>query len=169
MKLPHISLLALVCLAVASVLGLTRITGHLDQDPVYSLAAIRAQLAQQPQAWVGQTVAVRAVVAPCPWWGGAARLRHCAGRQLVLFGEPAGVPADPLPLVRPPSHPLLAVLRALPLVGALLPAPPLLQLGAAATYRVRLRATAVKGCGAGTCVEAVLLAANACTSTSQRR
>ena len=161
MKVPLISLLALVCLVVASGLALARIGSHLDQDPLYSLAAMRAQLARQPQAWVGKTVAIRAIVAPCPWWGGTARLRHCGGRQLVLFGDSAGVPADPLPLVRPPSHSLLAALRALPLVGALLPAPPLLHWGAAARYRIRLRPAVVTGCGTGTCFEAVLLAAGA--------
>jgi hypothetical protein len=55
------------------------------------------------------------------------------------------------------SDPLLAVVRRVPLMGGLLPAPQELDWGEVATYQVELRATPDGPCGDGACYEALVL------------
>jgi hypothetical protein len=59
------------------------------------------------------------------------------------------VPLDPPPAV--------AVLRRLPLLRGLVPAPQALRWGAVATYRVRLQAIPESICDSDICFEALLL------------
>jgi hypothetical protein len=53
--------------------------------------------------------------------------------------------------------PLLAVVRRVPLLSGLLPAPEAVNWGTVATYRVQLRVMPDKPCGDTTCYEAMLL------------
>jgi hypothetical protein len=121
---------------------------------VYSLAVLRALLERAPVHWLGRTVVVRALAAPCPWWGAAARLQHCAGQPLVLVGTATDAPTGPLPLACPAPSPLWTVLRRLPWLGDMLPQPTLVvDPLVPARYRVRLL---VLPAGAGPGVYAAL-------------
>jgi hypothetical protein len=122
---------------------------------VYSLAVLRALVERAPAHWLGRAVVVRALAAPCPWWGATVRLRHCADQPLVLIGCATDAPTEPLPLVRRAPSALWAILRRLPLVGSFAPAPHALPWGAVGTYRVQLRAAPT--CPAPSCYEAVLV------------
>jgi hypothetical protein len=117
--------------------------------PVYAVTAIRAALAGRPQAWMGQTVEIRAVAEPCPWWEEQGRLQYCADQPLMLVGSPTGAPVDPLPVARAALQPLISFLRGLPILGQVLPRPSIVPLLVQARFRVRLQALP--------CYEALLL------------
>jgi hypothetical protein len=125
----------------------------------YTVAQVDGLLARETGYWRDRIVVVRANAEPCPWWGAAARLEHCAGQSLVLLGAPSEAAAEPLPVLRPAAQPLLSILRRLPLLGALLPAPRVLHAGVVATYRVRVHAIAEGRCGTGVCYQVLLLGA----------
>jgi hypothetical protein len=124
---------------------------------VYSLAALHALMERAPAHWLGRTVVIRALAAPCPWWGATARLQHCAGQSLVLFGTATDAPSEPLPLLRPAPAPLWVILRRLPWLGDLLPQPAPVDPLVPARYRVRLLVP--PACAGAGCFEAALLAA----------
>jgi hypothetical protein len=107
---------------------------------VYTLAALHTLVDRAPARWVGRSVVVLALAEPCPWWGAAARLRHCAGQPLVLVGTATDAPAGPLPLVRPAPSPLLTALGRLPWLGDRLPQPLPVDPFMPARFRVRLLA-----------------------------
>jgi hypothetical protein len=157
---------------LVALLGLALIIGtavaatprHVRRDPVYSVAQVQAGLADHLPRWVGWTVVVRALAEPCPWWGAAARLQHCAGRTVVLVGTPTGAPAagafpavDPLPVAWAGPYPLLAFLRRLLLPGQLVPPPQTVRWGTVAIYRVQLRAAHAGICPSPPCYQALLL------------
>jgi hypothetical protein len=68
---------------------------------------------------------------------------------------------DWLPLRRGPSHPLLALLRWVPGLAPLLPAPQAPVWGWATTYRVQIRPLVQEPCSGALCYAAVLLDAAA--------
>jgi hypothetical protein len=63
----------------------------------------------------------------------------------------------PLPLALAGPDPLLAIVRRVPLLGSLAPAPQAVHWDVAATYRAQLRATNEALCGTPPCYEALLL------------
>jgi hypothetical protein len=81
------------------------------------------QLDHAAQAWVGQTVVIRAIAEPCPWWGAQARLQQCADRHLVLVGAPTDEAAEPLPIGRAGPASLARIAQRLAFLGGLLPPP----------------------------------------------
>lgn len=110
--------------------------------PVYSVATLRADLAREPRAWVGRTVRVRARPEICPREIEDEGM-GCGSWRPTLVPPTVSDPGDFLLLVRGPGDPLLTTLRRLPALGRLLPAPQVVNWGAVAVYRVRLR---VAGC-----------------------
>jgi hypothetical protein len=140
---------------VLTVAGLIGVLPAPKQDPVYSVAAVRAQLARDPHVWTGRAVRVQGLtVSP-----------DCIERESVLCARRSPYTAnivDPvegsfLPLTQVAATPLLAVLRRLPLARDLVPAAPTLYWGTRATYWVRLRAAPAGSCALAPCYEAVLL------------
>jgi hypothetical protein len=103
--------------------------------PVYTVSELRADLADNPHAWLGHTVLVR----------GVALGLACPPNASCVFAWPALVDADAtgpgsfLPLSMGPANPLLALLRRLPLVGRFVPGPQLLRWGRPAIYRVQVQ------------------------------
>lgn len=109
-------------------------------EPVYSVDQIRADLREQPTAWVGRTVRVHGILEgafvycdpthPCP---------------PVVFGmiDAANMDAPQGHLLRmtlaSPS-PLWATLRRLPLIDAFAPPLQMVRFGLPTTYRLQLRA-----------------------------
>jgi hypothetical protein len=159
MPRPIVLLMVLSAIVVATGCALASV--HLaDQGPVYSVAAVRSHLEQDPWAWVGRTVQVRGlfVFGACDAW-----LDYytgvCVSWQGLVDPDPSvGSPVLPLTLGDPPR--LLAALRRLAFLGDLMPAPQVLHPGTLATYRVQLQAIANSFCDtgvAGVCVKAVLL------------
>ena len=130
--------------------------GPRGQGPVYTVAQVEAELAGQPERWLGRTVRLRAIADPCPMWGSPSMGLHCLNAQPVLVDQ-EGSRADSLPLTWRQQGALLASLRGVPLLGKLVPAPQVLGWEARATYRVRLRAAPATNCGYLRCYEAVLL------------
>jgi hypothetical protein len=128
----------------------------LDTGPVYSVAQVQAGLADHPQAWVGRTVHLRAIAEPCPLWGTPEGGLHCASAQPVLVDQTASLTAS-LALTWRPQGPLLALLRGVPLLGDLVPAPRVPAWMAAATYHVQLRGVPAPRCGYSPCFQALLL------------
>jgi hypothetical protein len=90
--------------------------------PVYSVAAVRAEITRSPGAWIGRTVRISAEAHnPCVAWT-SGTTSACKTRQQVFldpvsFNVAAGllVQARPLPTVE-------AALAQLPLISQLLPA-----------------------------------------------
>jgi hypothetical protein len=143
-------------LASTAALSAIRLTA---QGPVYRVAELRRHLDREPQAWVGRVLLVRGEVVPCmavPSVGERPCAALVSGPGQPSGAAPRGAAGDPLTLVRGEQPPGPALLRSLPLLGSLLPAPQSLHWGAVATYRVQLQAVAASSCGTGKCFEALL-------------
>jgi hypothetical protein len=131
--------------------------------PVYSLAALEAQLDRTPQGWVGRAVLVSAVAEPCSMWSRRTHLDDCGDRPLLLVSMCPEPDAAPLPLIRPAQPRIVALLEGVPLAGTFLsrllrpiPAP---SWGAEATFAVRLEVADSGSNGAPPSYYALLLAA----------
>jgi hypothetical protein len=154
----QIALLTLVFATGSAVMALSRPVSH---DPVYSVAAVRANLAHDARDWVGRTILVRGGLTTCmaipsEGYGPCAALVPDSWQpSRVDPSSPAEI--EPLPVTRAGLDPRLTRLRRVPLLGELMPAPQVLHWGAISPYRVQLRAIANSPCGAGICFEAVLL------------
>jgi hypothetical protein len=106
--------------------------------PVYTVSELRVGLADHPHVWLGQTMLVRGVALglACP------PNASCVVAWPALGDADATRPDSTLPLSMGPPNSLLALLRRLPLVGRLVPAPQLLRWGRPAVYRIQVRDTA---------------------------
>jgi hypothetical protein len=153
-------LFALLCVLLGFVLATRLAVGAISSRPghdtVYTVAQVQAGLAWRPGAWAGRTVRVRGRATAC-----AIKLAHghfhCMPRQPRLNDPDVAATTEPLPLAWEDPSPALTVMRRVPLLGSLLPAPQTVDWWMVATYRVQLRATPDAPCGATTCYEAVLL------------
>jgi hypothetical protein len=150
------ALLALVVYAGTSLPRLAR--GVAAAGPISSVAEARANLAGRPRAWTDRPLLLRGVAVPagtCVAPTGPPVL--CAPPRVVLADADPTAAVAPLPLVWAAPDTLLAVVRRVPLLSGLLPAPEAMDWGTVATYRVELRSMPDAGCGAATCYEALLL------------
>jgi len=140
-----------------------------DHGSVYGVAAVAANLAQDPGSWLGRTIQVRGEMVPCvdvPNEGSGpgaqrsvllcAELTSDSGR-LDGYVKPGMPTAVALEVVRGGLDPVRRLLRDMPLVGRLAPSPQEPRWGVIATYTVRLVAIPDGMCGSGTCVGAELL------------
>jgi hypothetical protein len=150
----RVALLAVLGLAglAPAVAGLS---AQLDPGPVYTVAQVQAQLARRPGAWAGRTVRVSGRAVACAIRFERGYLR-CVGEEPRLIDPDAGPASEPLPLVWGARDRLLTMVRRVPLLGGLLPAPQAVTWGAVATYRVGLQVIPGEPCAAA-CYEAVLL------------
>jgi hypothetical protein len=123
---------------------------------VYTAGEVRAGLARHPQAWLNRTLLVRGVagIACCHW--NTADASQCAPAQAILGAAGPGMARAALGLAWAGPDPLLTVVRRMPLLGRLVPAPAVIRWGVLATYWVQLRAVAGGPCGGTTCYEAFL-------------
>jgi hypothetical protein len=128
------------------------IRGSRAQDPVYRVAVVQAGLARHPDAWVGRPLWVRGVAHGC---GFPAEFDGCPPAALVDAVAPAR--GQPLWLAPGDANPLRTLLRHIPVLARVAPAPQVLHWGELATYWVRLQAIAGSLCGTGSCFEALLL------------
>jgi hypothetical protein len=92
--------------------------------------------------------------AGCLSWDTAEGGAPCRDRSAYLLDRDG---ASLLPVTGWASDPLLAALRRLPLLGALLPRPQVVRWGALATYRVQLLPVAAGACSVAPCYRALLL------------
>jgi hypothetical protein len=153
---------ALAVLAILSGLAAASLAAalapHPAPAPVYAVATLRLQLRRDARAWVGRIMRVRGMAEPCPWWGEAARLRHCAGDPLILVPAAADRVAEPVPLRTAAPAELLTVLRRLPLLRALEAPSRAVPLFTPARFRVQVLRLPSRACGGpAPCYEAVLL------------
>ena len=123
--------------------------------PVYSVVAVRGELARDPHAWVGQVVRLRARAELCPPEIADAGV-GCGPAHPVLAPPEAADVAEPLPLVPGPGAPL-TFLRHFPPLASLLPAPQQIVWGAVWVYRVRLSVAACDAYQPPPCYAAQLL------------
>jgi hypothetical protein len=132
-----------------------------DQGPVYSVAAVEANPAQDPELWLGRTIRVRGEFVPCiasPRVGdGPCAILSAGGEPEDGFMGPASSTVAALPVVRVGLDPWRSFWRRAPLLGRLIPAPQVPHWGVVATYTVRLAAVPNVFCGINECVEALLL------------
>lgn len=129
---------------------------------VYSVAALRAELARHPDAWTGRSVLVRGTVT-----GFMPGSYPVAARQLppgflpiaaMLVDDPGATkPFGGLPIALAPEDAALSFLRRLPVVGRFAPRAQTFHWDSAAVYRVRMQAAPHGVCGRAHCYEAVLL------------
>jgi hypothetical protein len=154
--------MALAALVLAGGLALVVATsskGAFALGPVYTVAQLRAGLADNPRAWIGRTLLVRGVAigpiglscppnASCPLaWPALIDAGAGNGPTLPLVAVSVGrvlrIPSVSvgrvLPLSLGPADPLLALLRRLPLVGRLVPGPQVLRWGKPTIYRVQVQ------------------------------
>jgi hypothetical protein len=150
MKYLRYWLVATLGLLLAAVLTVAALGSRQELGPAYSVKALQMNLQQAPRRWVGRTVRVRGVAWPCREWAYGPCLRRTP--YLASYG------ADPgLALARQPANPLLAVVRALPLIGSLVLPRQILHWGVLASYRVQIRAVPAASCSYWPCYEALLL------------
>lgn len=103
-------------------------------DAVYTVTYLSKQLTAHPAPWVGREVRMYAIAMVLPLWITSGTV---PARSLVsLLADPGS--GDSLPLVLGPQDRLLAVLRWLPVVGALAPPPQARVWGRPVVYRVQL-------------------------------
>ena len=145
-----------VCLALLLSIVISAV-GRPSSGTIYSLAAVQAGLARDPDVWVNRTVRVRAIATGCMAPAGPARISPCAEVAGGLYGVGATNTISYTPVTDGPSDPWLSFLRRLPLLGSLAPPAQRLDWGVTGAYRVRFRLAPTGLCGGGACVNAVLL------------
>jgi hypothetical protein len=142
-----------VLLGATAIVHMTR---QLVAGPVYSVAVLRTHLAQDPEAWTNRPLRVRAIATTmCSAWLGSAHQSPCVDQQPVLSDPAASV--EPLPLAWGGVSPPVALLRRLPLLSAMMPAPQPVRWDSLATYSIRLHAFACGSSGQPRCYEALLM------------
>jgi hypothetical protein len=157
MKYHLTPLLVLPGLVLVTGLELVASASHMNHRRVYTVAEVQAHLADDPRAWLGRIVRVRGIARACQPSGSPARVLFCRRRpQDLLDPGPVGA-SDPMPLAWSARGSWLTVLRRVPVLGQLMPAPQRLRWGAEATYRVQIRAVPAGSCTSVPCDEALLL------------
>jgi hypothetical protein len=147
---------ALGLVAVALVAGILQATGGGAGGAAYTVARLRAQLHQDPAAWVGRTLWVRGRIGGCPGIPPPAAQSACQEWDRYYLTDTAAPATEPLPVELGNPGPLLAALRRLPLAGRLLPGEQQIRWGLLASYRVRVRAAPALVCRRPPCYEALL-------------
>lgn len=133
--------LAALTLAIAIIIAIGRQPS--STEAVYTVAQTRAGLARNPRAWIGRTILVRGLVIQCRLVEGCVALPPGIPRVGLVDGIPiiemprVAVLSQALPL-RVDEDPLRLLLRRLPLLRGIVPAPRQLSTAQSATYRVRL-------------------------------
>jgi hypothetical protein len=166
------ALLGLLLACVPTLVGLLLaavmvLTAHQNPVRVYSVATAHAALARAPGQWIGHTLYVHGRLDGCP-----RAPASCPLWQPRLFDPAVATGRGALPVALLPSESWLLILRRLPLLGALLPAPREVRWGAVGTYAVQIHAQpltpcpwyicggdadfAAFSCDAATCYEALL-------------
>jgi hypothetical protein len=127
----------------------------------YSVAGIRAALAQHPGTWSGRVVRVQGILeGPFVFCGD---IRPCPPPTLGLIDTEDQImaPDTYLPVTTETQATPLRLIRRIPLLGSFVPAPQPLQFGRMAVYTLRLTAAPIL-CSrnpAVLCDEGVVLAA----------
>ena len=148
-------------LLVLGVIAFAHVSGRTAAGPVYTVAALRAHLEEDQATWVDRPLRVRAIARAC-----AAYLRSVPSgpcqNWLPVLTDPAaadGTEPLPLPLAHGPVPPLVALLRRLPFVGQVAPAPQRPLWDALKVHHIQLHAVpSGPPCQLG-CYEALLLEA----------
>lgn len=166
--------LVFVVLAPLSVILLARAADQATSSPVYTVAALRADLARQPAAWLDRPLRVRAI-ARRPFRGQARPLRvlqiaaacsealapaqasPCLLLQPDLIDPGAQDDASALPLTPGPLSPLVALLHRVPFIDAVAPMSQEPRWGALAVYRIELHALPCSSAPQSCAYEALLL------------
>jgi hypothetical protein len=157
--------------AAALVLGAALVVaaGRAQQAPVYTVAALAVRVQQQPQAWAGRTLRVRGLALPALDPSCTAAGAPCFQLLLRDPASPSGGaspvagsssrPGPVLAVVPGGTDPLLARLRQLPLLAAVVPRPQVIDPTGARTYRLRLERwpLAPSRCASLSCFRGVLL------------
>jgi hypothetical protein len=134
---PQLRLPAALSAAQAKMLG-----------PVVTVTEVEHALARDPAGWSGRIVRVRGRAARYVSWQAPDSLVT----HLVLV-DPAPAPStQPLAIVWGRPDPVLAALRQVPLVGAVVPPPQHLQPGSTAVYRVQVLAPTGRASAGGSVV-----------------
>jgi hypothetical protein len=139
-------LVGLLGLLLAGGLAVVALAGPLDREPVYTVAQVQAQLAHRPAVWIGRTIRIRGQMDGCPGILTPAAQAVCLGWDRAYLSDTTAPATAPLLVERGTPGPLLAALRRLPVLGALLPAAQALHWEIAATYRVRLSLAPAASC-----------------------
>jgi hypothetical protein len=147
-----------VALLALGALVLVQAAGPQTGGPVYTVAALRAHLAQEPQAWVDRPLRVRALAGACTAWLEMPHEGPCLHWQPELM-DPQDE-GEVLPLVSGPIPPPVAFLRRLPLIGDIAPGPQFPRWDGVDVYRVQVHALSC-GIHLPPCYEALLLDAAA--------
>ncbi len=123
-----------------------------DAGPIYSVSQLDAVLRSHPAAVIGHVVLVRGAVGFCPIRIG------CPPNIPPIMSERLGQPSPdpPLQLGYGPDQSLLASLRGLPVLGALIPPRPPLEDGYQGIVRVRIEPVSPAACFERLCFEGVL-------------
>jgi hypothetical protein len=129
---------------------------------VYTLATLRALVADDPSGRMGQTVRLHAlpVRQSCFDWvlpvNGICRLAEPA-----LLAAEAGDRGEPLPLAWGDPPQLLALLRRTPMLSSLAPKPQTIDWGTPGVYSIELKRAACVPGEISPCYQAVILDATA--------
>lgn len=161
---------ALLCLSLwMGYRGITLAGRGAVPPRIYTLAALRTQVQRAPQGWVGKTVRVHALLITCNDVTPVSGSSPCQDWQLALLDPQATHGTWKLPVLLGFAPPLLTVLRRVPLLGDLAPAPQVLRRGTASAYAVQLRRAPCARPGGRACFLALLLDAGSWEGSAAAR
>ena len=147
--------LALDALLLGAVLAVWTAGRASDGDPVYSVAALDAQLEQAGIAWVGRTVRVRGAVGNCGPLNGPPMFCQVPQPQAGA----GSLSVDPLPLALAHPTALQRSFQPLPVLRNLVVEPPsALSADEAGVFRITLQRQRDLDCGSAVCYEGLVVA-----------
>jgi hypothetical protein len=114
----HAVVPSLPCLLLAGLIAAAA-TNQRDLRPIYRVAGLRRAVGRDPGQWQGRTVVVRGRMATYDTWSAPDSIVQA----IVLVDPGAAYESTALPVVLGSEDPLRAVLRRLPVLGTLVPAP----------------------------------------------
>ena len=144
--------LGIAVLLIAGSAGGIAVRNLVDAGPIYSVSQLDAVLRSNPAALLGHVVLVRGIVGFCPVRAG------CPPNIPPIISEKLGQPSPdpPLQLDYGPDQSLLASLRGLPVLGALVPSRPPLEDGYQGVLRMRIEPLPLVACYGPLCYKGVL-------------
>lgn len=139
-------------LVIVGVVGVIAVRALVASDPVYSVSQLDAALRSHPATVVDHVIRVRGVVGFC-----SVRAGCPPNTPPILAAHLGPLSADPpLELQYGTGDRLLATLRGIPMLGALVPRPSPLLDGYQGVLRVRIQPALPYACYVRLCYEGVL-------------
>jgi hypothetical protein len=151
--------LAMLTLAALLAMYITFLADELRpvrNGPVYTVTALRAHLAREPDSWLNRPLRVHALAGVCIRWM-VSQGPPCVDWLPALADPGAPAASGSIPLEQRVISPLATFLRRLPLAGWFVPSPKTVSWGMVGIFDIQLRRSSCDLSGTPGCYEALLL------------